>query len=249
MKLEEVLYKIGLFVESLTNKTARFLRGILFPSPQKNKSPLLSKFVVKKGFTVHEAISLNLQLSFILYIILNSIIILLKLSVFYLPLLFLLHMLFIRYILGAYSEYLINENNAYKVFYYGISALSFIAFLGYAVLRYRTANALYIYAYIILVVFAVLAFRQYFREKFGRDYTYGVVEEVKGDLIRVFVHDDIAANVKPGFYWLPRVEGVKLGDVVKVLVEPRAFRSSKPVRILEVLQSSHTSTEPKADAE
>ena len=69
----------------------------------------------------------------------------------------------------------------------------------------------------------------------------------------VSVHDDIRANVKPGKYWVDNTEDVEVGDVVKILIEERIFRSSIPKRVLEVHKpkpsSSETSTEPKAESE
>jgi uncharacterized membrane protein len=250
MSLEEVLYSVGEGAERLARGAARAFRGAFFPQPSEKppKFSILRK-LVKKEVTPHELLSLELQLVFIAYLAVSFAGVFLHWGIPVLTGLYLLEILFIRWIFGEYREFFV-EFEPYKVFYYGISTISFLAFAGYLILRRTTTGVYQYYAYVIAVFVVVLFFRWYFRRRFGRDYTYGVVEEVKNDLIRVFVHDDIAANVKPGYYWIPAVPDAEPGRVVKLLIEERNLRGSVPVRVLEVyLSSSQSSTEPKAETE
>ncbi|ASJ01189.1 DUF2101 family protein [Thermococcus gorgonarius] len=254
MALDEVLYSLGEATEALVSRIGNTIKDIAFP--EKTERPPEFKFLkklVKKDFTPHEFISLKLQLVFLTYLVLSLLTAVSLKSHAYLSLLFIVELLYIRYIIRKTWDFIINPG-AYRFFYYGISTLAFLSFEGYLVLRELKPEVYYYYAYLMVILAIVLIFRWYFKRKFGRDYTYGVVEEVKNDLVRVFIHDDIAANVKPGYYWLPEVEDAKPGRVVKILIEDRAFRSAKPLRILEVYledtgQSSQTETEPKEEIE
>ncbi|CAB49720.1 DUF2101 family protein [Pyrococcus abyssi] len=240
MKFEELLYSIGSLVEKMGAK----MKDFIIPSPSE-KIPK-SKFL-KRNLTPHELISLRLQLSFLLFLVISLISMLLR-NLPILILAFTLEFLYIRYTLIKNREFMVSFN-PYRFFYYGISTMTFLAFLGYLILRNFTKALKYYLVYIGIISLAVLGFRYYFKHRFGRDYTYGIVEEIKNDLAKVFVHDDISANVKPGYYWVPANANIKEGDIVKLLVEQRTFRGSIPVRILEVSQSSQTSTEPKDESE
>ena len=250
MAFDDVLYSIGTAVERFARNVYRAFFEVLFPSPSPNppKFKLLGRFV-KRNLTVHEFLSLSLQLLLLSYLVLSTVAVWLR-SWALLGALFVFEFLGVRYVIQKYREYLI-ESESYRFFYYGISLLAFLAFAGYMLIREFWPGLYHYYLYLLLVSLAVLAFRWYFKRTFGRDYTYGVVEELKGDLVRVFIHDDISANVKPGFYWLPAVPDAEPGVVVKILVEDRAFRSARPVRIIEVYlsQSSQSSTEPKKATE
>ncbi|WP_342781736.1 DUF2101 family protein [Thermococcus aciditolerans] len=228
------------------------IREFLFPAPSVKPPGLkITRGVMeKRNFTFHELISLHLQLCFMTYLAVSFVLVFLTTRPWYIPALSIPYFLYLRYFLIRYGSFLIEEK-PYRVFYYGISTISFLAFLGYSLLKLASPEIYHYYAYVGIIALAVLLFRHYFKATFGRDYTYGTVEEVKGDLVRVFIHDDIAANIKPGFYWLPAVEEAEPGRVVKVLVEDRTFRSARPVRILEIYlgQSSQSSTEPKEETE
>lgn len=248
MDIENFLYSIGSAIESAVRTCGEVVKGFLFPTPS-NKAPILRVgryFMQRRNFTPHELVSLYLQLCFIAYLGITFAVVLIIDSPLYLLVVSVPYFLCLRYILLRYGNFLVDEK-PYRVFYYGISAISFLAFLGYSLMRSFFPGVYHYYAYVGAVVVSVLIFRWYFKRTFGRDYTYGVVEEVKNDVIKVFVHDDIAANVKPGHYWLPAVPDAEPGRVVKVLVEDRTFRSARPVRIIEVYlpQSSQSSTEPK----
>jgi uncharacterized membrane protein len=212
--------------------------------------PISGRLIRSKGYTVHELLSLHLQLSFLAYLSLNALAVLLPRSIYTVFLLGVIYLFYLRTFLAKYGHYLIEEE-PYRFFYLGVSSMAFFSFLGFAVLREFSPGVYYYYAYVTVVVLMVLLFRWYFKGRFGRDYTFGVVEEVKNDLIRVFVNDDISANVKPGRYWLPATPDAEPGRVVKLLVEERVLRSAVPVRVLEVYidQSSKTDTEPKEEAE
>lgn len=252
MGLTDGLYRIGTVAERAFYKTRDAIRYVINPSPSKTPPShrLLSQLVREKKFTPHELISLHLQLCFMMYIAMSFVVTFLADTPSYILVISVPYFIYLHYFLTRYGNFLIKEK-PYKVFYYGISAISLLAFLGYSLLKLTSTEVYHYYAYVGTIALAVLLFRHYFKATFGRDYTYGTVEEVKDDLVRVFIHDDIAANIKPGFYWLPAVEEAEPGRVVKVLVEDRAFRSARPVRILEVYfgQSSQSSTEPKEETE
>ncbi|WP_457752209.1 DUF2101 family protein [Thermococcus sp.] len=252
MGVDDVLYNIGEGVELFWSKLLLFISGIL--QPRRSDSPpnfrFLKKFV-RKELTVHELLSLRLQLVFIVYLFLSLALVLVRVSVLALVFLFVIEFSYIRYIVNKYRDFFV-DSEPYRVFYYSISLLSFAAFGGYSLLRSFSRSLYPIITYIVAVFVAVLTFRAYFKRRYGRDYTYGVVEEVKNDLVRVFVHDDIAANVKPGYYWVERVQDAEPGTVVKLLLEDRKLRGAVPSRILEVYlrdQSSQTSSEPKNESE
>lgn len=108
--------------------------------------------------------------------------------------------------------------------------------------------------YLVFVFVVVILFRFYFKSKYGRNWTYGVIEEIKENVVKISVHDDIRANVKPGEYWVDKVPDVEIGRIVKVLVEERAFRGAVPTKIIEVYlsdqpSSSKASTEAKEESE
>ncbi|WP_297466322.1 DUF2101 family protein [Thermococcus sp.] len=246
MSIDDFLYSLGGAVERVIMLVIRGLKSFFFPRPRKSPPSFPISGRLSSKYTPHERVSLHLQLLFILYIASSFVLVALVNRPFLFLALSCVYLLYLRYALNAYGDFLIDPA-PYRFFYYGLSLLSFLVFVGYLVLKRLNENVVWYYAYLLAVVVSVIAFWIYFKRKFGRDYTYGVVEEVKNDLLRVFVHDDISANVKPGFYWLPAVPDAEPGRVVKVLVENRAFRGARPVRILEVYlsQSSQSSTEPK----
>ena len=244
MPVEDFLYRIGELVDSGVKK----LVALIKPSPSVKNPPNFKYLgrLVKGNLTPHEFISLKLQLAFLIYLALNLVMLFIRASPFWIVGIAVIYFLYLRYILVTNREFLV-EYKPYRFFYCGISVISFAIFLGYLLVREIATTLYYYYAYLIVAFALVMGFRWHFKRTFGRDYTYGVVEEVKNDMVRVFIHDDIAANVKPGYYWLPIVPDAEPGRVVKVLVEDRAFRSARPVRIIEVYlsQSSQSSTEPK----
>ena len=248
MGVEDFLYRIG---ESVYSAGAR-IRDFIFPTP--NKQPptftLLKKFT-KKPLTVHEFLSLRLQVVFIGYLIINVAILLLRLHPVWIAAVGVMYLMYLHYTFTKNQAFFIDPR-PYKVFYYGISLVTLAAFIGYALLRMIATSIYYYYSYLLAVFAAVMVFRWYFKQRYGRDYTYGVVEEIRGNVVRVFVHDDIAANVKPGYYWIDAVEDLEAGRIVKILVEDRKFRGAIPTRIIEVYfedQSSQSSMEPKKATE
>ena len=243
MGATEFLYRVGDAVYSIGDS----IKSFVIPSP--SEEPPNFKYlrrIIHRDLTVHEFISLKLQVNLLVYLVINLILVLLKLNVVWIAVFGVLYLVYLRWFLTRYSRFLLDPA-PYKLFYYGISIISFLSFLGYRVLQGRALSVYYPLGYLTVVLVGVLLFRHYFKHKYGRDYTYGIVEEVKNDLVKVFVNDDIAANVKPGYYWLPAVPDAEPGRVVKILVKERSFRSSLPVRIVEVhlTESSHSSTEPK----
>ena len=71
---------------------------------------------------------------------------------------------------------------------------------------------------LLAVGFVAVAFGA-FRFKYGRNYTYGLVEEARGRHAVVRVSYDIRSNVKADLYTVDNFANVKRGDVVKVSVE------------------------------
>ncbi|NJE25923.1 DUF2101 domain-containing protein [Thermococcus sp. MV5] len=252
MSFGEILYKVGEIGESFAKKSVKWFSEIAKPTPSKTppKFKILRK-LIKRELTVHELLSLSIQLSFIIYLILSLLLVLFA-NELYLTLLFVFYFIYLRYTILKNREFFI-EVEPYRFFYYGLTIIGFLSFLGYLLVRRVAKNVYYFYAYLIAIFAVVLLFRHLYKSKFTRDWTYGVVEEIKGELVKVSVHDDIRANVKPGKYWVDNTEDVEVGDVVKILVEERIFRSSLPKRVLEVHKakpsSSETSTEPKAESE
>ncbi|WP_175060144.1 DUF2101 family protein [Thermococcus sp. 2319x1] len=252
MTLDEIFYRVGELAEKSAKWIVRCIKEIANPTTSKTppKFKLLRK-LIKRELTVHELLSLSIQLSFVAYLILSLLLVLFG-NELYLTLFFALYFAYLRYTILKNQEFFI-EVEPYRFFYYGLTAIGFLSFIGYLVVRRLAENVYYFYAYLMIIFIAVLGFRYLYKSRFTRDWTYGVVEEVKGELVKIGVHDDIRANVKPGKYWVESSEDVEVGDIVKVLVEERIFRSSIPKRVLEVYRtkpsSSETSTEPKAESE
>ncbi len=248
MSIEDALYSVGELVDSC----GRWLRQFIFPRPSKEPPSFKHlRRLIKRDLTVHEFLSLTLQLAFIFYLVVNLILLLLRLDVLWILLTAPPYFLYIRYVIVRNREFFL-EPEPYKMFYYWISGISFASFAGYTVIRIVATTVYYYMGYLAVILGIILLFRHYFRSRYGREWTYGTVEEVKGDAARVFVHDDLAANVKPGYYWVDAVPEAKPGRVVKLLIENRALKGAVPVRILEVYiggQSSQTETEPNDAAE
>ncbi|ASJ03858.1 DUF2101 family protein [Thermococcus barossii] len=251
MSVEDFLYRIGESVDSV-------IHGIIsFINPTPSEEPPSFRYLgrlVKKRLTTHEYLSLKLQIAFLLYLIMNLILLFLRASPLWLVGVAVVYFLYLRYTLVRNREFFV-EHEPYRFFYYAISLISFAVFTGYTVVRRIATSIYYYYAYLLIAFVAVMAFRWYFKQRYGRDYTYGVVEEIKGEVVKVFVHDDIAANVKPGHYWVDAVEDLEVGRVVKLIVEDRKLKGAVPLKIIEVYlsdienQSSHSSTEPKEETE
>ncbi|ASJ03304.1 hypothetical protein A3L09_08565 [Thermococcus profundus] len=252
MVLEEVLYSIGEGAERLVVGTGKALWNMLFPKPSEEPPSFkVLRKLVKRDVTLHELLSLKLQLILITYLVLSLLVTLFLRELVYLIALFVVEFLYIRYTIKRNWGFFIDPE-PYRFFYCGISVVAFLSFMGYIILREFALNFYYYYVYLVAVLAGVLLFRWYFRRLYGRDYTYGVVVEVKNDVIRVFVHDDLAANIKPGHYWVPAVPDAEPGRVVKLLIEDRVLRGAVPTRVLEVYlgdQSSQISTEPNVQAE
>lgn len=72
------------------------------------------------------------------------------------------------------------------------------------------------------------------RWKYGRDFTYGVVEEVRGRRAIVRVGYDLRSNVKPGLYLVESLVPLRRGERVRVSVERGFFgvRGSTPRFVL-----------------
>jgi len=253
MDFTEFLYRVGLAFEKAARESLSVIVSFFLPKPRKNPpEPGFLRRLLKKGLTAHELISLEIQLIILSYLAASLFTVLLGWACAF-GVITIFSFFALRYVVLSNREFIIDFP-AYRFFYCGLFALSAVSFAGYLLLRAVLRGVYYYYAYIIGVLAVVLVFRRIFRSRYGRDYTYGIVEEVKNDLVRVFVHDDIGANVKPGRYWVPAVPDAEPGRVVKLLLEDRTMRGAVPARILEVYledldQSSQTETEPKEEME
>ncbi|WP_457753017.1 DUF2101 family protein [Thermococcus sp.] len=250
MNLEELFYRVGEFVESAWERVKDFTN----PKPQERPPSFkLLRKLVKKKVTVHELLVLKLQLTFLFYLFLALLLVVFLQNELYLVVLTVVYFVCLRAIFRRYREFFI-EYEPYQVFYYSISVIGFLAFFGYVLLKRFSLGIHYSLGYLVSVFVAVLMFRFYFKSKYGRDWTYGVIEDIKENVVKISVHDDIRANVKPGEYWVDKVPDVEIGRIVKVLVEERAFRGAVPTKIIEVYlsdqpSSSNASTEAKEDRE
>lgn len=88
---------------------------------------------------------------------------------------------------------------------------------------------------VVLVFGLVMGSFAAFKLRYGRDYTYGIVQGVRGSKAVVKISYDLCSNVKHGLYFLDSLVRVKRGDLVKVGVERSVFgvRGSKARVILE----------------
>jgi uncharacterized membrane protein len=76
-----------------------------------------------------------------------------------------------------------------------------------------------------------------FRIRYGRDYTFGVVESVRGSKALVRIGYDICSSVKPGRCLVESLVTTRPGDRVKIAVERSLFslRGSRIGAIVEVV--------------
>ena len=133
-------------------------------------------------------------------------------------------------VLSAYALYLIptqfkrafeRDYPAYRSFVIMCVAIVWVFVLA---LRYLPVKFSYDSPYLVLlpplvtIGFVLLAFL-FFRVKYGRSFTYGTVESVRGKVAAVRVGYDICSNVKSGLYFVESFVKVKKGDLVKVGVE------------------------------
>jgi uncharacterized membrane protein len=90
---------------------------------------------------------------------------------------------------------------------------------------------------VLAIGFVFVAFMA-FRLKYGRDFTYGIVESVRGRRAIVRVGYDICSNVKHGIYVVESLVKVKPGDEVRLSVE-RPMLGLRGARIKTVLRKVH----------
>lgn len=88
---------------------------------------------------------------------------------------------------------------------------------------------------VVLVFGLVVVSFAAFRLRYGRDYTYGIVQGVRGSRAMVKISYDLRSNVKHGLHFLDSLVRVRRGDIVKVGVERSIFglRGSRARMILE----------------
>ncbi|KXB00098.1 hypothetical protein AKJ42_01635 [candidate division MSBL1 archaeon SCGC-AAA261C02] len=148
-------------------------------------------------------------------------------------------------ILVGYTLYLVptqlkrafkQDYPAYRAF---IGIILIIVFVLVVVLRYISFGIVespqMALVPVILVIGSILGAFAAFRVKYGRNYTYGVVQRVRDSKAAVRITYDIRSNVKHGLHFLETLVKVKSGDRVKVGVERSMWglRGSEPTTILE----------------
>jgi uncharacterized membrane protein len=73
-----------------------------------------------------------------------------------------------------------------------------------------------------------------FKKKYGRDYTFGKVIDIKNNTIKVKVNYDLRSSVKPGIYIFEKRLEAKKGDILKLKTE-RSFLNLRGSKVTEVL--------------
>jgi len=133
----------------------------------------------------------------------------------------------ILYQLGRYME---RDYMAYRNFFLGYIAISLLIYLFNLFLE----EGVYLrYVYLIFFTLVVVGgFSYLFKSLYGRDYTYGVVEE-GGEPAVVRFSYDLLSGVKAGKVILENSLEAGEGQVVKVRVEKGFFniRGSRPVEM------------------
>lgn len=91
---------------------------------------------------------------------------------------------------------------------------------------------------VVLVFGLVVGSFVAFRLRYGRDYTHGIVQDVRGSRAMVKISYDLRSNVKHGLHFLDSLVRVRKGDLVKVGVERSVFglRGSRARVILEKIK-------------
>jgi uncharacterized membrane protein len=114
-------------------------------------------------------------------------------------------------------------------------AWAFVLALGYLPNRFESLYTVTVPA-LIAVLFALFAFTA-FRLKYGRNYTYGVVQDVSREKAMVKVGYDLRSNVKSGIYTVDIFGDIEKGTHVKLSVERPmlGLRGAKLKAVLEKL--------------
>lgn len=88
---------------------------------------------------------------------------------------------------------------------------------------------------IVLIVGVIFGSFIIYRVRYGRDFTYGTVEETKKSKVAVKLNYDIKSNVTPGLYFLESLVDVGAGDEVKVKVDRSllGLRGAEPTMVEE----------------
>jgi uncharacterized membrane protein len=133
-------------------------------------------------------------------------------------------------VLSAYALYLAltqlkrafeRDYPAYRSFVFMCIAIAwvFMLMLRYLPVKFSFESLGLAFVPALVVISLVLVTFIGFRLRYGRDYTYGVVEDAGRGRAVVRVSYDICSNVKHGSYVVESLIKVKKGDVVKVKVE------------------------------
>lgn len=223
---------------SKLKRTGRKPKAKRFQKPKQEIPRRLQSFFEQRHAGWSEYVMLKAQLAIIAMFVVAAVYALLQPAselVFFAALL----------VLSAYAVYLIptqlkrafgRDYPAYRAFVLMCVAIVWVFVIS---LRYVSVGVSYESFYITLVPpaivigFVLLAFLG-FRLKYGRDYTYGVVEDARRGRAVVRVAYDICSNVKHGLYMVDSLAKVRKGDLVKVKVERPmlGLRGSKVKAIL-----------------
>jgi uncharacterized membrane protein len=144
-------------------------------------------------------------------------------------------------LLGFYSLFLISslkkyyseDFKAYRDFFLSYLGVS-VFFILVKVIKPRTAVGFPFLHLLVLSIAMVAMISVIFKKKYGRDYTFGKVIDIKNNIIKVKVNYDLRSSVKPGVYIFEKRLEAKKGDILKLKTE-RHFLNLRGSKVTEVL--------------
>lgn len=165
----------------------------------------------------------------------------LRILIISLAILSMIHAFLLRTSRDVFSE----DYPAYRFFF---TSYPLIILVSLAIYEIAPAGSLYpipqnaLSAFLIAGML-VLIFQAYFKRKFGRDYTKGIVLRASGGYCTIRTSYDIRANVTPGEHVIECSIDVDEGDLVEVELEKSKFslRGRKPIRVVRVLSKASRS--------
>lgn len=142
-----------------------------------------------------------------------------------------------------------NDYSAYRSFMAMTLAIAwvFILALRHSPIPYTLESAPIAIIPPLLSIFFVVAVFTAFRLKYGRNYTFGEVQQVHGRRAVALVGYDIRSNVKAGLYPVESFIKVKRGDKVKLSVE-RALLGLRGAKIGAIIEKTQTPTKAASKA-
>jgi uncharacterized membrane protein len=137
---------------------------------------------------------------------------------------------FLFIVFGSYSLYLAlvqlkgyfsDDYPAYRAFFLSYLAISVLLII----VKFVKPTVDFVFPFfhfLVLSAVSVVVVSYLFKQKYGRNYTFGKVVK-DGDFITVRVNYDLRSSVKRGVHTLENKTDAKEGDVVKLLVEASGF--------------------------